>query len=214
MKDNIVREIRIAPDDKAYVRNGQWERVNWREINSRLGIDTNNAEPLHLKNAPAETNYGREILMTFSIEKFKSFDYKHIFLFPSFTAVDSSKQNRFDLLLVDPDSWNGDTVTWENKPVYGEAICRDTIVGGMSRAEITEAVTKQLNEGKNSISFAVVITTEGGEYNNCINPKTARLVATNQSEASLFSKTLCENEQENEELLDKYGLAVNRKYNY
>lgn len=200
MNENKAKEIRVPLTDKAYVRNGEWEALNWREINSRLGLDTNNAEPLYLKNAPAETNYGREVLMTFSIEEFKDFEYTHIFLLPSFTSVDSSKQIRFDLFLVEPDSWNGNTVTWNSKPTYGMAISRDNLAGGMCRTEITDAVTWLLKAGKTRISFAMVVSTEDGAYNNCLNPKTVRLVATNQEEVWSFEKNIIADSEENDKL--------------
>ena len=75
---NSSREIRVAPVEKAYIRGGNYADMNWREINARLGTDTNTAEPFTLKEDGSK-DYTRRVYFTYSLAEIDKFDYKKIF---------------------------------------------------------------------------------------------------------------------------------------
>ena len=188
MEDTQVKEIRTAPSAYAYVRSGIWADKSWRVINAELGIDTNNAEPLELKNAPGE--FDRKIFMTFDLSEFQSIDFKRVFFFPSFIKVDESMPIHFALYEVDADAWNTDTLTYNTMPEIGRAISENNLAGGITKVELTDVIREALAAGKTCLSFAIIVTTEGEEFCNRINPKIARLAASTAEKDENFVKAL------------------------
>ncbi len=193
--ENKQKEIRIAPAAKAYVRGGKWADKNWRVINAELGTDTNNAEPLELKNSSGE--FDRKIFMTFDLSDFEKMEFKHVFFLPSFTKVDEHVAIEFAIREVDAAAWSEDTLTYNSMPAIGTALSENNVAGGINKVDLTEAVRAALAAGKKLFSFAVVITTEGADALNRINPKTARLVATTTDVVESYTKQICADEAEN-----------------
>ena len=194
------QELCVSPAAYAYVRGGKWENNNWRAINAALGIDTNNAEPLELKNASGE--FDRKIFMTFDLSEFQSIDFKRVFFFPSFIKVDESMPIHFALYEVDADAWNTDTLTYNTMPEIGRAISENNLAGGITKVELTDVIREALAAGKTCLSFAIIVTTEGEEFFNRINPKIARLAASTAEKDENFVKALCEDEGENKAIWD------------
>ena len=200
MENNKQQEIRVTPADKAYVRNGKWADKNWRVINAELGIDTNNAEPIVLKNA--QEDFTRQAFMTFDLGEFKTIEYKSVSFLPSFAMVDSHAVITYNLYEVDPASWNGDALTWNTQPTFGKVIAENAVAGGLGRVDLTAVVKEYLAAGKDRLSFAIAITTEGADGENHINPKLSCLVASTTDAVQGYTKKLCENEEENRAIWD------------
>ena len=203
MENTQTKEIRTAPSAYAYVRSGIWADKSWRVINAELGIDTNNAEPLELKNSNCD--FDRKIFLTFDLSDFCGEEFKRVFFLPSFTKVDERVPVDFALYEVDADAWNGDTLTYNTMPKIGAAISENNRAGGINKVDLTDAVRAAMAAGKSKLSFAMVITTVGADANNRINPKTARLVATTADVVEVYSKILCEDEAENKAIWDWAG---------
>ncbi len=198
--ENKQQEIRILPAAKAYVRGGKWADKNWRVINAEIGIDTNNAEPLELKNSPGD--FDRQIFMSFDISAFKGAEFKHVLLLPSFSKVDSWAICEFALYEVDPAAWNEDTLTFNTKPAFGKVISEKNVAGGLSKIDMTESVREALAAGKDMISFAIVVTSGDSKDYSRINPKTTRLVSTNTDVVQGYATDLREDAAENKAIWD------------
>ena len=198
--ENKQQELRVAPAQKAYARDGKWADKNWRVINAELGIDTNNAEPLALKNASGDFN--RQVFMTFDISEFNMLAFKNVFFLPSFTMVDGKSIITFNIYEVDADAWSGDTLTWNNKPAFGKLLAENVVAGGLTSVDLTAATREALAAGKSKLSFAIVITTVGADGENRINPKTTNLVASTADRAQGYVTKLCEDEAENAAIWD------------
>ena len=198
--ENKQQEIRILPAAKAYVRGGKWADKNWRVINAEIGIDTNNAEPLELKNSPGD--FDRQIFMSFDISAFKGAEFKHVLLLPSFSKVDSWAICEFALYEVDPAAWNEDTLTFNTKPAFGKVISEKNVAGGLSKIDMTESVREALTAGKDMISFAIVVTSGDSKDYSRINPKTTRLVSTNTDVVQGYATDLREDAAENTAIWD------------
>ena len=200
--ENKQQEIRILPSAYGYARGGKWADKNWRAINAAIGIDTNNAEPLELKNASDGGDYDRQVFMTFDIAQFRDAGFKHFLFLPSFIKVDSWGICEFALYEVDADAWTTDTLTYATKPAFGKTISEKNVAGGLARIDLTDAVNKALADGKDKISFAVVVTSGDSKDYSRINPKTTRFVATNSNVVQGYTKSLCEDEAENKAIWD------------
>ncbi len=190
-----LQEIRIALSDKAYVRNESYADTNWRAINAEIGVDTNNAEPVEMKSTTPD-EYDRQIYLSFDLSEIESFDFKRVFFLPS---VSDSRRNDGEcrIYALAPDSWEGNTVTWNTRPALGEVLADGVRLGGLTRADLTDAVKARLAKGEKTLSFAIVITTPGVDSYYRLNTATIRLVATKADSVSSYSRNLSEDENEN-----------------
>jgi len=195
------KEVRVAPAEKAYVRSGSnWANKNWRQIIAERGLDTNNEEVLVLKNGGGE--YTRYVMFTFDLDEIAEVDYQHVFFSPSFIQVDDSTVVKYDIYLLDPASWDTDTVTWNTMPKKGELIYKDAVAGGLSKIDLTDAVEDLIIAGKDQISFIMIMTSKSGESENRINPKTTSLIATDSDEVLAYATQLVEDDKKNQEIWD------------
>ncbi len=195
------KEVRASASDYAYVRSGKYGDMTWREINAMLGIDTNNAEPLGLKNnGKSAGDNTREILLEFDLTDIKSFAFKNVFWYPSWSSSPDDDYG-VDVYLLDPDDWDGDTVTYNSKPANIKKIAGNAKAGGMNVVNLTDAVIDLLAAGDNKLSILVV----GSEYttgNYALNPKTTSLVATTADSVNSYVYQLVEDEAENKAIWD------------
>ncbi len=192
-------EIRVSPGDYAYVRSGTYSDKNWRTINQELALDTNNEEVLQFKNNGTNPgNNTRELLFSFDLTKMELFAFKHVYLSLSFTKVTSGQ--KYSVYAVTPGSWDGDTVTYNTRPSYGEVLASDVEAKEMISADLTSAVDKMLAAGKTELSIAIVATQTTGD--SAINPKTTYLVATDGDGVNSFVYDLVEDADKNEAIWD------------
>ena len=201
LANTAKKEVRASASDYAYVRSGKYGDMTWREINAMLGIDTNNAEPLGLKNNGKNAGDNtREILLEFDLTNIKSFAFKNVFWYPSWSSSPDEDYG-VDVYLLDPDDWDGDTVTYNSKPANIKKIAGNAKAGGMNVVNLTDAVIDLLAAGDNKLSILVV----GSEYttsNYALNPKTTSLVATTADSVNSYVYQLVEDEAENKAIWD------------
>ena len=190
-----TKEIRIAPINKAYVRNNDYADKNWRLINADIGADTNTAEPVEMK-CTTEGEYDRQIYLSFDISEFKDFDFKHVFFLPSISDYKRG-DGTFDVFALDPASWDGETVTWNTRPAFGECLVKGVKAGGLTRVDFTDAIKALLAKGEKVFSFALIVTTPGDNSYVRLNSLTMRLVATKEESVEIFTHKLVEDEAEN-----------------
>ena len=192
-----MKEIRIAPINKAYVRNNDYANMNWRLINADMGVDTNNAEPVEVK-CTTPDEYDRQVYLTFDLSEFADFDFKYVFFLPSvcdFKRADGT----LDVYALDPNSWNGETVTWETRPAWGERLVAGVKAGGLTRIDLTDAVKALVAKGEKTLSFAIVASNPSPDSYCRFNTITMRLVATKDVESlDLFARKLVEDKAEND----------------
>ncbi len=202
LAENKGNEIRLSLSDKAYVRSGKYANMNWREINRELNLDTNTQEVLGLKNNgnPPGDNF-RQILLEFDLSEIVKFDYKHVYLSLSFTGV--APGQTYHVYKMDPNSWDGEKVTWNTKPQFSSnaIIARDIVGDNLMLADLTDAVTAILNEGKTVLSIGIsgVNVTESDAK---INPKTTCLIATDSDSVNSYVYQLVKDEAENKAIWD------------
>jgi hypothetical protein len=197
MQQKKQQLTRLLASQKAYVRSGPWADKNWRVINAELGVDTNNAEPLFIKNTP-QAEYERHILFTFDISKFRENPFNTVFFQPSFSRLSRGPLTSISLHLVDADAWSSDTVTWNTKPAYGELLSSGMPASGLCRVDLTDITKKLLAEGKDVLSFAMTCDTET-QGENVVEHKTSVLVATDGVPA-LFKTELTGDDQKDAEI--------------
>ena len=192
------KEVRVTPSDKAYVRAGKWASMNWREINQKEGLDTNNEEVLVLKKTSAD--YLREILLEFDLTEISKLAFKKVFFIPSFTQTDSAAHT-VTIYRLDPDSWDGETVTYNTRPAFKEVIVKNTPVSGMMAVDLTDAVVDAIAMGETKISIGIAgdVTTASEDK---VNPKTTTLVATTGDAVNSYIYELVEDEAENKAIWD------------
>lgn len=190
-------EVRTNPSDKAYVRSGKYGNMTWRDINRELKLDTNNEEPLGLKNNGKNAGDNtREVLLEFDLTEIAKFNFKNVFWVPSWISAPDTNYC-VDIYLLDHDAWDGETVTYNTKPAYKTLIADNAIAGGLSAVNLTDAVLDVIAKGDNVLSIAIV-GSEVSTGNYSINPKTTALVATTADEANNYVYDLVEDEAENE----------------
>ena len=192
-----MKEIRIAPINKAYVRNNDYANMNWRLINADIGVDTNTAEPVEVK-CTTEGEYDRQVYLTFDLSEFADFDFKYVFFLPAICDYKRA-DGTLDVYALDPNSWNGETVTWETRPAWGERLAAGVKAGGLTRIDLTDAVKALLAKGEKTLSFAVVASNPSPDSYCRFNTITMRLVATKDAESiDLFARKLVDDKAEND----------------
>ena len=154
-----TKEIRIAPINKAYVRNNDYANMNWRLINADMGVDTNNAEPVEVK-CTTPDEYDRQVYLTFDLSEFADFDFKYVFFLPAICDYKRA-DGTLDVYALDPNAWNGETVTWETRPAWGERLAAGVKAGGLTRIDLTDAVKALVAKGEKTLSFAIVASNPG-----------------------------------------------------
>ncbi len=196
-----AQEVRITPTERAYIRSSRYADRNWRDINQELNLDTNTEEVLEFKQGGGE--YERQVLFTFDLTEFKNFDYKKVWFTPSYTSIDKSTIQHYNIYELDADGWKTDTVTWNNRPANGDILAKDAIVGGLERVDLTDAVDKCLSRGDTKLSFIMIITTTGASSQNRIDPKTTVLTATTSADTdSTFVRQLVSDADANKAIWD------------
>ena len=192
------KEVRATPSDKAYVRDGSYASMNWREINQQLGIDTNNAEPLVLKKSSA--SYYREIYLEFDLTEISKFAFKHVFFCPSFVQVDGAAHT-ITVYRLNPDSWDGEKVTYNSKPSLKEVLVKNVPVTGLMQIDLTDAVIDAIAMGETKLSIGIAAN-ESTSSEDELNPKTTVLVATNSDSINSYTYQLVADEKENKAIWD------------
>ena len=188
------KEVRVSPSDKAYVRNGQYADKNWRVLNAELGLDTNTEEILVMKKS--SSGYHRDILLEFDLTQFEKFAYKKVFFVPSWTKTDEVAHG-INIYKLDPDSWDGDKVTFNTRPAFTNLICQNAPVDGLAAIDLTDAVDKALDNGETVLSIGISATVSTPSEDE-MNPKTTSLVATTADTINSYVYQLVEDEAENE----------------
>ena len=201
LAEEEVKEITVIPSQKAYVRNGkEWANMNWREIIQKRGLNQNNAEPLVFKTSG--TSYTRYVYLSFDISDFKNIMYNNVFFKPSF-KVGASIQTTYDIFEVDADSWDENTITWNNQPEKGKMIASNCVIGGMTAINLVDAVDEAIKAGKDELSFVMISHLQtGGDGENSLDWRATTLTATTSKEASTYVKQLVTDEAENKAIWD------------
>ena len=189
----------LRPVDKAYVRSGKWSDKNWHIINADLGVDTNNAEPFFLKKSDGD--FGREVFVTFDLSSLVGTEFKSAIFSPAFTTVANDAVITFNVHRVDA-GWNGNEMTWNTKPALGECLAENIVAGGLSRLNLVDAVKATLEKGETKLSLAIVSTTPDSDKENKLNSSLMTLTVGDAESAKLFTRKLCEDEEENRAIWD------------
>ncbi len=204
-----AEELRLEPIDKGYTRGGKYANMTWRAINAAIGTDTNNAEPFYIKE-DNNAEYSRRVYFTFDLTKLEKFDYKKVFFSPSFTLIDTSLETGYYVQkIADPDSWSGDTLTWNKAPKQGERLATG-VIKSLSYVDLTDAVNKALDAGETKLSFVMKMKGRSGQNN--INSRTCRLVATTGDSVGSFTYQLVEDEAKNKAIWDYAENLYNEWY--
>ena len=192
------KEVRAVTTKYAYVRSGKYGDMTWREINRELKLDTNNDEPLGLKNnGKTIGDNTREILLEFDLEKIAKFNFRNVFLSLSWI---SAPDNDYcvDVHLLESKNWDSETVTYNDRPTYGKLLADDIPASSIN---LTDAIIDCINAGEKVLSIAVVGSAVTSS-NYSVNPKTTALVATTANEVNFFIYELVEDEAANKAIWD------------
>lgn len=210
MSNEKLREIRVSPSDKAYIRSGKWADKNWRVINMELGLDTNTQEVLELLAGKAEEDYCRRALFTFDLTPLRDFSYRRVVIDPCYIKV-NDRHEMCAFLNRTTSDWKGDEVTWNTAPKMGEIICGNTPIGCLSVLDVTDEVTRLLKAGENTLSFFMSVTEHYGRQ-TALNPKNAYLIASADGNVACYSRLLCEDEKKNKAIWDRAEVLFNEWY--
>ena len=194
-----VKELHLSPIAKAYVRDGAYADKGWRTIIRERGLDNNNTEVLVVKNAGA--GYNRYAYFTFDISEIDD-RYKVVRFHPSFTRLDNVSMVCINVYKVDAEAWDTEEVTWNTRPEFGELLAENAIAGGLCFVDLTDAVRAAQAMGETKLSVGIAVTTAGAEGENRINPRTTTLVASDTTEATLYTNVLRKDEAENKAIWD------------
>ncbi len=200
-------EVRVIPFDRAYVRSGTYADKNWKVINQELGLDTNTEEVLALKNnGTPPGNNTREILLSFDLTKIAELEYAHVYLTLSFTKT--TEGQTYNAYKLDPDSWDGDKVTYNTRPAFTNKIASNIVADNLVSADLTDAVNAALAAGEKVLSVGIA-GAERTTGDSAVNPKTTYLVATTGDQVNNFVYNLVEDETENKAIWDYAQGLVN-----
>ena len=196
-----AREITAYPIEKAYVRGGSdWSNKNWRDIIKERGINQNNAEPLVIKHQ-SDLNFMRMVYFTFDISNFATIPYNNAFLKVSFTQLNKAGFT-YNVHKVNPDSWNTDTITWNNKPSTGALLAENCVAGGLTTVDLTDAVDAAIKAGEKKLSIVLTPNGQSGDGENRIDWRGTTLTATTATTASTYVKNLVADPAENQAIWD------------
>lgn len=191
-------ETRVGPSERAYINGGDNANKNWRVMNQEAGYDTNTEEILLFKyNSNGE--YRRDVLFTFPLAEIAKASYTNVFFVPSFTFIDSSTSGlSFSVYKVKADSWDTDTVTYNNAPAATSSnlLQSGVAINALCTVNLTAAVKAAIKAGETELSIRLVETSNHTAVHK-INPKTTYLVATTSSTVSSYNKDLLEDASEN-----------------
>ncbi len=192
------KELHLLPIQKAYVRDGEWADMNWREIIRKRGLDNNNTEVFLFKNG--NPGFIRYVYFSFDISEIDE-SYGYVAFRPSFTKLDQQVTIVFNVYAVEP-TWETDAVTWNTRPEFGELLFEGAVAGGLCHVDLTDVIAQYRAAGKTVLSIGLKITTEGGDDENRINPRLTELVASEDANTKLYTKQLVEDEAENKAIWD------------
>ncbi len=175
------QELRVTLRDGAYayICGGANADRGWRDMNSALELNINNAEPLLLRNAGADAANTRHILMSFDISAIKASGLPNVFLAPSWSRVHFAKHylSIYDLGAA---VWDGNTVTGSNAPSpVGDAVVSRELCRNLATYNITPVVQRALSEGRDSISIMLKAEDVVHTYDH-LEPTTTVLIATSR----------------------------------
>ena len=160
----------------------------------------------------AGDDFTRQIYLEFDLTNIAKLDYKSVSFVPSWTRTDTASVVRYNIYKVDPDSWNGNTLTWNNQPKLSNVIFRDALISGMDSVPLTDAVTEAIANGETKLSIALQITAKNA--NDCnMNPKNTYLVASTATAPGTFVYQLVADEAENKAIWDYAQKVFNEWFN-
>ena len=185
-------ELRVSPSDKAAVRGGEYADKTFANIGSGGALEVK-------KGADSKPNDTREILLEFDLTDIAKFYYKKVYLVPSWTRI-NDHAHTVSLYRVEPDSWDGKSVTYNTKPALGELIC-ELNVDNATMADLTSVVNDAVAAGQTKLSICIVGTAQYQGNSDKLDPN-VQLVATSDDALRNYTFELVEDEAENQAIWD------------
>ena len=192
---------RLEAVDWAYVRGGEYKDVNWQEINADNGL----TDLVCKTDGSEDSRFVRHILLTFDISGLEPEDVKNVSLQLSITSLAakgiSGGDVVFNIYKVDPDAWDGKTVTWNSAP-KGKLVKSGVPLQSVPAQDYSALVRDAVNAGEDALSIRIVQTvhTDAETRIGYADKSVPVLLVSGYSLEGSYLKILTNNQKKNDEI--------------
>ena len=166
--------LNLSAAEAAYVREGEYADQNFLAMGSvEKGLEIKTASD----------GFTRHVLFTFDLSPLSELPFRKVFFSPNYVQIQGISAMHCDLWRID-DNWTADTVTWSTRPTLEERIYENGLVSPLAEMDITDAVKKAIAEGRNRLSFCMMINHHcEGNTRAALNAAKTALVVTDEDRA-------------------------------